>query len=328
MLTVTLEEHFLSPHVFEYAAQGDLYGHYPRALRDALLDLSTQRLSDMDAGGVARQIISHAPADAPPKVCALANDELASAISRHPTRFSGFALLPISHPEDAAKELVRCVRKLGFVGALVDNHTSDGAFFDSPTFWPMFEAAQRLDVPLYIHPTFKPPDRMKLYSGNYSKAAEISLAHYGWGWHSDTALHILRLYAAGVFERFPKLKRIIGHMGEMLPFQLERTAHMSDSWLLEEHKTEKRKTLKEVWDANIWITTSGTFSINPMACVLRNTRVERIMYSVDYPFAANEQGAKFLEELRESGLVDENQIQMIAYKNAETLLGVKAELRG
>ena len=325
MLTITLEEHFRSSHVAEHGAQEDVYSQFPKTLKDKLYDLSARRLSDMDAGGISHQIISHAPADALPEVCKMANDELASAISKHPTRFSGFALLPISRPEEAAQELERCVHQHRFVGALIDNHTSDGVFYDSPQYLPMFEAAQRLDVPLYIHPTFKPPGWMDRYAGNYSKAAEFSLAHYGWGWHSDTGLHILRLFAAGVFEHFPRLKIIIGHLGEMLPFQLERTTHYAESWFPEnDEKGKKRKTLKDVWNTNVWITTSGMFSTNPMACVLRNTNVERIMFSVDYPFSQNKEGTAFLEELKTSGLVSERELEMIAYRNAESLLGVKA----
>ena len=319
MLTITLEEHFVSPDV---AAQGDQSSNFPPEIQDKLLDLSTQRLSAMDEGGVSRQIISHVPVDIPPKLCTQANDELASAISKHPTRFSGFAELPISYPEDAAKELERCVHELGFVGALIGNHTSNGDFYDSPRFWPMFEAAQRLDVPLYIHPAFQLPSWMEFYSGNYSEAVQSTLAHYGWGWHANTGSHVLRLFAAGVFDQYPRLKIIIGHMGEMLPFQLERTAGIMSGWVSQGEGT--KKSLKEVWDTNIWITTSGMFSTNPFACVLRNTHVERIMYSVDYPFSTHEEGESFLKELKDSGLVSEEQLQMIAHKNAETLLGLEA----
>ncbi|MCJ1223642.1 hypothetical protein MMC12_000285 [Toensbergia leucococca] len=316
---ITLEEHFISKHIGEPAKlAASIYGQFPPSIKEQLTDFDAQRLHHMDAGSVSLQVISHAPADASPDACAHANDELAEQVSRNPTRYAGFAMLPISHPEAAAVELERCVKDLGFLGALIDNHLTDGTYYDGTKFWPMFEAAERLDVPLYIHPTFQAESRTAEYVGNYNKAAETALGHWGWGWHSNTAQHVLRLFAAGVFDKYPKLKIVIGHMGEMLPFQLERTAIFSKMW------GERTKGLKQVWDENIWITTSGMFSVNPMASVLRITKLDHILYSVDYPFATNEDGLKFIEDLKTSGLVSEEEMEMIAYKNAEKLLKVKA----
>lgn len=314
---ITLEDHYLSTILGEKLAPR--YAGFPPAISERLKDLSTLRLKEMDAGHVSLQIISHAPADTDAASCAAANDELAAAVSAHPSRFAGFALLPMNDPPAAAAELARTVKEHNFVGALLDNHLDSGEYYDDARFWPVFAKAQDLDVPLYIHPTF-PTDDMKaaLYRGNYGKAAEVSLGMAGWGWHADTALHVLRLFAAGVFDRFPRLKVVIGHMGEMLPYQLERVIKMSKTW------GERERGLQSVWDQNVWVTTSGMFSVNPMACMLRNTKVERILYSVDWPFSKNEDGVGFIEELRKSGLVSEEELEGIAYKNAERLLKVKA----
>jgi predicted TIM-barrel fold metal-dependent hydrolase len=220
-------------------------------------------------------------------------------------------------PSIAAQELTRCIRELGFVGALIENHV-DGKYYDGEEYNPVFQAAQDLDVPIYLHPTWPSEDMAPRYTGNFSTGASASLGASGLGWHSETALHILRLFASGLFDRFPKLKIIIGHFGEMLPFMLQRVCGLSLRW------GDFKRSFKQVWDENIWITTSGVWSIDPMACILRNTRIERILYSVGYPFAKNENGLSWMEELEKSGLVGKDDLERIAYKNAEELLGIKA----
>ncbi|KAL9091485.1 MAG: hypothetical protein Q9165_004871 [Trypethelium subeluteriae] len=317
---ITLEEHYLSNDVRKLRenSSSNPYTRFPPIITTQLLDLSAHRLKDMDAGSVSLQIVSHGPGNFPPDLCHTANDQLAAAIQQHPSRLAGWAMLPMAHAQHAADELTRCVQTLGFRGALVDNHL-DGRFYDDPLFWPVFERAEELDVPLYLHPTFAPPALEPHYSGNFPGAAAFFMGHMSWGWHSETALHILRLYAAGVFERYPKLKLIVGHMGEMLPFQLDRICGQARGW-----GTDLKRDLRTVWEENVWVTTSGMFSLAPLACLLRVSPIEKIMYSVDYPFSSNEKGAAFVEEMDKSGLLTKEQMEMICYKNAETLLGVKA----
>lgn len=155
---------------------------------------------------------------------------------------------------------------------------------------------------------------MGVYKGNYDQGVADALSAYGWGWHVSTGLHILKLFASGLFDRYPKIKIVIGHMGELLPFQLGRIFPQSARW------GTFQRSLKEVWDENIWITTSGMFSLAPLACLLRTTKIERILFSVDYPFSENETGRKFIEEIKQSGLVKEEELEMIAHRNAEILL--------
>ena len=242
-------------------------------------------------------------------------------------------MLPMSEPETAAEELARCVEK-GFLGALIDNHL-EGRFYDDEFFWPVFDKAQKLDVPLYIHPTFSPPALFDHYKGTYAALFEVDctsdarkgnysdftsfiVSTAGWGWHAETALHFLRLFLAGVFDRFPKLKIIFGHMGEMIPFQLDRMNGLSHFW------GQHERGLKEIWESNIWVTTSGMFSLTPLACLLRVSPIEKIMYSVDYPFSANQTGKAFVDEIANSGMLTQEQLEMICHKNAETLLGIEA----
>lgn len=315
---ITLEEHFFSAAVFDslndkYAEQ---FKHVP-GLSDKLKDLGELRLKYMEAGKVSLQVISHAPGRISVSQCQQANDQLADAISKNKSRFAGFAVLPVADPKECAAELTRCIEKHGFVGALIDNHT-DGNYYDGEEYLSMFEAAQKLDVPIYLHPTWPSDDMMPRYTGNFTVGATRSLGASGFGWHADTGLHVLRLFAAGLFDRYPKLKIIIGHFGEMLPYQLERTMVLSKRW------GDIKRPIKEVWDENIWITTSGVWSLNPLACLLRNTKIDHILYSVDYPFEKNENGQAWIEELEKSGMVTQDELEAIAYKNSEALLRVKA----
>lgn len=327
--TITLEEHYLSDAIEKGHALAQYKG-FPEKIHDRLKDLSPDgaRLQEMDTGHVSLQIISHAPgaASSPLSIVAKANDELASAIKISPKgRLAGFAALPMSDPEAAAKELERCVQSHGFVGALIDNHLEDGhgsgLYYDSARFWPVFAKAEELDVPIYLHPTFATEDMMKLnYSSEaYPPKTAIALSMAGWGWHQDTGLHFLRLFAAGLFDKHPRLKLIIGHMGELLPYQLERIDGMVPSW-----GAENQRSLQEVWRTNMYITTAGMFSVNPMACLIRNTPLDHILYSVDWPFSSNEQGVKFLQDLEASKMLKEEEVKDIAYRNAEKLLKVKA----
>jgi predicted TIM-barrel fold metal-dependent hydrolase len=316
---ITLEEHFFSTGsiaAFE-AKYSEQLKHLP-GLASRLQDLGALRLQDMNAGGIQIQVISHGPGTLSTSQCRAANDQLATAVTENKSRFAAFAVLPMKEPEAAANELARCVRELGFVGALIDNHV-DGTYYDGGEYHPVFNAAQDLDVPIYLHPTWPSEDMRPRYEGNFSDGAAASLGASGFGWHSETALHILRLFAAGVFDKFPRLKIIIGHFGEMLPFMLQRVCDLSVRW------GHFERSFRQVWDENIWITTSGVWSLDPMACILRNTKIERILYSVDYPFAKNEKGLSWMQELERSGMVGREDLELIAFKNAEKLLKIKVQ---
>ncbi|GAB7346804.1 hypothetical protein MBLNU459_g1902t1 [Dothideomycetes sp. NU459] len=317
----TLEEHYLSKHIrssLKEEGKVDHYDNFPAPVVDKLTSLGSTRLQDMDAGKVSLQVISHGPLDASPAACRDANDDLAAACRANPTRLAAFAMLPMSSPGAAADELERCVSTHGFVGALINNHVQ-GAFYDDTAFWPVFARAEQLGVPVYIHPTFAADEWMPHYGGNFPDAAARMMSIAGWGWHSETGLHVLRLWASGLFDKHPKLKIIIGHMGELLPFQLDRIVSSSDkAW-----GVHNKRGLRTVWNENFWITTSGMFSLAPLSCLLKTTTIDRILYSVDYPFSTNETGLKFVEEMERSGMVSKEELDAICYGNAEKLLGVK-----
>ncbi|KAK1590682.1 uncharacterized protein LY79DRAFT_553730 [Colletotrichum navitas] len=318
---ITLEEHFVAPDLF--AELSDLYGEQLKnvpAVGDRLRDVGPLRLADMDANRVSLQVVSHAPGlgPRPPALSRLANDALAASVREAPAgRLAGFAVLPMAHPEEAAAELRRCVRELGFVGALVDAH-ADGAHYDDARFWPVFAAAADLDVPVYLHPTFPSAGQRPAYEGGYGPGAALSLGTSGFGWHQETGLAVLRLFAAGLFDAVPGVKIIVGHFGEMLPFVMERVEKLSPRW------GARGRGWRRVWEENIWVTTSGVWGLAPLACVLKNTPVDHVLYSVDYPFEKNENGLAWVRELRDSGMVTPEELDKIAYRNAEKLLRIKA----
>lgn len=353
---ITLEEHFLSEVAAadpsEHLAQ---FGQRP-GLMDNFTDLGPRRLADMDAGHVTMQVISHGPGDLDAARCRACNDQLAAAVAAHRGRFAGFAELPMVDPEGAAAELRRTCgggivvttssgggggssttanddkkEIVKFVGALVDCHTEGGRHYDGPEYDVLWRAAVELDVPIYIHPTFpsqavwqahsNPPRQDDNNTSSSSSSSGIpdsvqgDILAFGFGWHSDVAMHVLRLYAAGLFDRFPALQVVIGHMGEMLPYMLQRVERVSARW-----RGGGGRSFREVWDANLWVTTSGNWALDPMACMLRNTRRERILYSVDYPFARSEDGLRWLRELEDSGMVSADELEGIRWKNAARLL--------
>ena len=315
---IALEEHYLSGTI---PALAERYKTFPPSVQHKLKSLGDERFSDMDAGEMSLQVLSHAPINLDAEQCRLVNDGLAETCREHPQRFAGFATLPMNDPTAAAEELERAVKKCGFVGALVNNHI-EGAFFDDDKYLPLFERAVKLDVPIYIHPTFASDEMMERYKGNYSDKTALALSAFSWGWHTETGLHILRLFASGLFDKLPTLKIVIGHMGEMLPFAFDRIFPQSKIW-----GGDRERDLKTVWHENVWITTSGYFTLAPMACLLKVSNIDRILYSVDYPFSMNDKGLAFVKELQESGLVDAEQLEKICYRNAEKLLKVKVEER-
>lgn len=300
----------------------------------------------MDAGNVAVQVVSHvtAGADAMYMDAAVraANDQLADRIAGCPQdRLRGFCVLAMAHPAEAAAELRRCVRDLGFVGALVDCHvvvagTADGqaagaaaVFYDSPAYDVLWAAAVELDVPIYLHPAY-PPEAARLAAGeglsaptssggssSYSDATAIALGSSVWGWHSNAGLGFLKLFAAGVFDRFPALQIVLGHMGEMVPSFLERAERG-----LAPLRPAGSATLREVYARNVHVTVGGYFSLNAMRMLLAVTDARRVMHSNDYPFNSAVDGRVFRESLRESGMVGEEEYRDTAYRNAKRLLKI------
>lgn len=329
MRTITLEEHYATPAFMEGPGrqikdQAQAAHDHPLVaakitqLIDQLCDLDDRRIADMDAAGIDLQVLSlSSPGteqlDATEAVTLAreANDLLADAVRRHPSRFAGFAALPTAAPDAAAAELARTIREYGFKGAQINGHIR-GRYLDDQFFWPILEQAEALQVPLYLHPT--PPPQAVIatsYTGNYTQEVTSLLATSAWGWHIETATHVLRLILSGAFDRYPNLQLVIGHLGEALPFMLPRL----DLGLPTE-VTKLKRPVGAYLRENLHYTFSG-FNYTPAFLdMLLEVGIDRIMFSADYPYRSMEQARTFLEQLPVSPADKER----IAHGNAEHLL--------
>ena len=329
MRVVALEEHFTVPHLVKRIDPQLIAARGFRARRvapggvnplEAAAEIGPLRLAAMDVAGITVQVLSNT-GPGPDLVAGLdgvamareMNDHLAAAVARHPDRFAGFAVLPMLSPGACAAELQRSVKELGFVGALI-NGTTDGRFLDDPQYDDLLAAAVEADVPIYIHPHLAPAPVRAAYFGDLEPGAARVLEAAGWGWHQETAIHVLRLVLRGCLDRHPKLKLIIGHMGEMLPMMLARADEVFALDIGHLARPISRAILDQVW-----ITTSGIFSQPPLLAALLTFGIDRIMFSVDYPYAPNAKGRTFLD----AAVLSPADHARLAHGNADALLRLK-----
>jgi predicted TIM-barrel fold metal-dependent hydrolase len=313
MRTVTLEEHYATPKFMERGGPNlDAV-----RMRSQLCDLDSGRIADMDAAGIDVQVLSIAPGieqldgATAADLAFDANYRLAEAVRKHPKRFAGFAALPTAVPDIAAKELERAVRDYGFRGAAINGHTR-GRYLDDAFFRPILERAEALRVPIYLHPTAPPqPVIDTYYAGNYPPEVVFSLATGAYGWHVETAIHVLRIIVGGVFDRYPDLQLVIGHLGETLSFMLPRL-----DLRLPPELTKLKRRIGDYLRENVHYTISG-FNFTPAFLdLLLEVGAERIMFSADYPYSSMVQARTFLDQLPVSPADKER----IAHGNAERLL--------
>jgi predicted TIM-barrel fold metal-dependent hydrolase len=273
----------------------------------------------MDAAGIDMQVLSlnspgveQSDPDDAAAIAHDANDFLSDVIKLHPTRFAGFASVPIQSPDKAAQELERCVRTLGFKGANINGHTR-GRYLDDVYFTPVLECAEALNLPIYLHPTEPTKIVMDALYGGFSPAVSGVLATKGWGWHIETAVHVLRLILSGVFDRHPKLQIVIGHLGEGIPFMLPRL-----NKALPVQMTNLERPLADYLRQNVHYTFGGFNFMPTFLNLLLEVGVDRIIFSADYPYCSMDESRSFLEHLP----VSEADRARIAHGNAERLLGL------
>lgn len=278
---VALEEHYSHP---------DLLGAVPEPFGANLLDLGEKRLRAMDEAGVDLQVLSHFPTGPqnlePARAVELAratNNLVRRTIDGHPDRFAGFAALPLTAPEEACRELERTVRELGFKGAMLHGMCA-GAPLDERRFWPVFQTAEALDVPIYIHPDAPPAAVIEAYFKGFP-----ALVGPGWGYTIESATQALRLMMCGLLDACPKLKLILGHMGETLPFAIVRCDAQISA------RAGLKRRLIDYFHDNFWITTAANWSKPALICSLLELGADRILFSVDWPFASNTEGRAFIE---------------------------------
>jgi uncharacterized protein len=336
MEIIAFEEHYTLP------AIADAHPNSPRKLFDesrggrgwpppGIEDLGEGRIAAMDAAGIDVQILSNVPgveAVEIPQAVELArqaNDAVVTAATEHPDRFLGFATLPMRDPDAAVAELERTVRDHGFVGALINGHV-DGRYLDDPFFWPVFESAEALDVPIYLHPTVPPQRVIDAYYVGLAPAVSAKLAVAGLGWHIDTGIHCVRLILGGVFDRFPKLQVIVGHHFEALSWMAWRT-----DYSFPPEESGLKRTIKEYLRENFYggilagefagmqpgaTDPSWSLSFNAYQAMANVIGVDRVVFTADYPFANMEAGRRFLEQMP----IPPVDREKIAHVNAERLL--------
>jgi predicted TIM-barrel fold metal-dependent hydrolase len=331
---ITIEEHFVLKNISQKVTAFNIKENGGVAPNDAVQkeltaiglptnddieDIGERRIKFMNESGIDVQVLSYGPGSPQNitdkalaiELCQEANNELANLIKRYPTRFSGFAVLPVADPTAAAEELNRTVKEAGFKGAMLSG-TFNGRFFDEPEFLPVFSKARELNVPLYMHPAVIQKNIAAYYyqSNNWPAVAGAMFASAGYGWHLDAGITIIRLIASGIFDQFPDLKLISGHWGELVAFFLNRL----DDQLSKTLKLDRK--ISGYYKSNIYITPSGLFSNAQLKYVIDELGADKIIYSGDYPFLIDKNTRQFLE----TAPISQEAKEKIGYKNAEKLL--------
>ena len=306
---IAIEEHYSDSKLgFEMGGRG-------AAITDRLKDLGDWRIREMDEAGIDVQVLSMAghhlyqlePAKAV-SIAKEANDRLAEACAKHPNRFAAFAALPTTDPDGADKELERCMTKLGFKGAMTHGLTQ-GRFLDRPEFDPMWAAADQLDAPIYMHPSQPHPTVVETYYKDYVKTFP-GIVSAPLGYTVETATQGVRMVLSGLFEKYPNLKIILGHMGEGLPFLLWRIDHTL------KNPGNAPIEFREIFSKHFWITTSGFFSDPALLCSMMELGADRIIFSVDWPWGNNKEGVDWLDRT----MISAEDKAKIYHGNVEKLL--------
>ncbi|WP_406223723.1 amidohydrolase family protein [Streptomyces canus] len=320
MRIVAVEEAFSVPGAIRQEAGIRQHMAVPEAIKQEwfrrLDDLTELRLADMDANGVDVQVLSYSTPgveviEDPAEAVAAArriNDCLAKAIAAHPTRFAGFATLPLQDPKAAVVELRRAVTELGFKGVLHNDHVR-GHYLDEPQFRPVWAELERLGVTLYLHPAVVPADNWHVFDGY------PVLVGPSWGWTATTGAHALRLIYGGVFDEFPRASLMLGHMGELLPFQMARLDSRYDQ-VPAEHRVQHLPSY--YLRNNVYVTTSGVMSHAALLGAVHAVGVGRVLFSIDYPFESSAEAVGFLR----SAPYAPADLASIAHGNAERVLGL------
>lgn len=324
MRTITVEEHFVSPGFIsgpgkQFMENLQQSGPHGAKLFEALCEVGEKRIALMDAAGIDVQVMSlNSPgieqADAADAVAIAreSNDFLAEAVKKHPTRFAGLAAVPTSAPDKAVEELERTVRRLGFKGVNINGHHR-GRYLDDKFFWPILECAESLNVPIYLHPAIPPQAVVEASYGGLSPQVTRMLSGAGWGWHIETAVHLIRIILGGAFDRYPKLQVVIGHLGEGIPFMLPRLNKNLPTGL-----TKLQRPFSEYLRENVHYTFGGFNFPATFLNLLLEVGVGRIMFSVDHPYGSMAEARAFLEQLP----VTPGDKERIAHGNAEQLFRV------
>ena len=310
---ITVEEHFSAQEIIDEnarfahlkpaptgkMAEAMSFFQSRRLIGESLMDIDQQRIPYMDKHGIGMQILSFTapiddvvPTEEAVRIARRANDILAAQVAAHPDRFRAMATLPMGSPAAAAAELERCVKELGFVGVLLTGQYN-GRFYDEPEFFPIFEKAAELDVPVYWHPDYVDQAVIDHYymSDSYSAIVGAELSSAGLGWHLDAGIAVVRMVLSGIFDKLPNLKFVTGHWGEDIPAFLERMDYM-----LRQEQTGLQKPVSAYYKENIWYTPSGIMSEMQLDYFIKLVGTDHIIWSEDYPYILDQPIRFFLDK--------------------------------
>jgi len=314
---IALEEHFATDDTLMDSA-GYLGDDVWTELESRLLDIHGRRIELMDRHGIETMILSlNAPAvqaipdpNRAAEVARRANDFLAERVQRQPDRFQAFAALAMQDPEVATRELERCVKELGFKGALVNGFSQivdpeSAVYYDLPQYRAFWGTVERLDVPFYLHPRNPLPSMAQIYDGHPWLLGPV------WAFGQETAVHALRLMASGLFDEYPALTIILGHMGEGLPYNMWRIDNCN-AWVGHKRPFPAKRTLGEYFRENFYLTTSGNFHTPTLNAAMVEIGVDRILFSTDWPFENIDHAADWFDD----AIISEPDRQKIGRDNA------------
>jgi predicted TIM-barrel fold metal-dependent hydrolase len=297
---VALEEHFAIPETL-----ADSRGYFPdrvwQEIKSRVMDIQDRRLAEMDTNGIEMMLLSlNAPAvqaiadtARATEIARKSNDYLAEQVRMRPDRFQGIGALAMQDPDGATRELERCVKELGFRGALVNGFSQVGdedtaVYYDLPQYRPFWAMIERLDVPFYLHPRNPLPRDAKIYEGHPWLLGPI------WAFAHETAVHALRLMCSGLFDEHPRLNIILGHLGENLPYALWRIDH-ANGWIENRHSYPAKKPMRDYFCSNFHITTSGNFNTQALIEAMLVIGADHIMFSADWPFENIDHAAQWFD---------------------------------
>lgn len=275
------------------------------------------RLATMDANGIDMQVLSHsdlaqaAPREQAAQLTRVANDRVAAAVAAHPGRFAGFSTLPWQDVDAAVRELERSFHDLGMTATLLSGYPAEEALLDDARYAPVLAKLDELKVPLYLHPGPPLPAVQQPYYSGFNKDVTARLSLYGWGWHNEAGIQVLRLILSGALDRYPDLRIISGHWGEMVPFFLQR---LDDA--LPRAVTGLQRSVSQTYRDQVFVTSSGMLNLPHFKFIYEVLGAERILFAIDYPYLTMTGARAWLEALP----VTESEREMMAYGNAEHLL--------
>lgn len=319
---IALEEHFAIPETLQDSS-GFVPPNYWKILSARLLDIQEMRLREMDENGIEMMILSlNAPAiqaipqvDRAVEIARRANDFLAEQVAKRPDRFQAFAALPMQDPDEAARELNRCITTLGFQGALVNGFSEregrEPLYYDMPMYADFWNECARLNKPFYLHPRNPLPENSKIYEGHGWLMGPT------WAFNQETAVHSLRLMGSGLFDTHPNLTIIIGHMGEGLPAMMWRIDNRN-AWVKMPKSHSAKHDISHYFQNNFYITTSGNFRTQSLVNAIMEIGADRILFSTDWPFENVDHATNWFDQ---SSISEADRLK-IGRTNATSLFGL------